>query len=75
MTLCKHTRMFANKLSLPSDTLNAPKLEISSEPILAYVLIYKGELRRTRGLLRSSINVHLPNPMDKTKTYYAGRCS
>ena len=50
MTLCKHTRMFANKLSLPSDTLNAPKLEISSEPILAYVLIYKGELRRnTRG--------------------------
>ena len=38
--------MFANKLSLPSDTLNAPKLEISSEPILAYVLIYKDELRR-----------------------------
>ena len=39
--------MFANKLSLPSDTLNAPpKLDISSEPILAYVLIYKGELRR-----------------------------
>ena len=46
MTLCKHTRMFANKLLLPSDTLNAPKLEISSLPILAYVLIYKGELRR-----------------------------
>ena len=46
MTLCKNTWMFANKLSLPSDTLNAPKLEISSEPILAYVLIYKGELRR-----------------------------
>ena len=46
MTLCKHTWMFANKLLLPSDTLNAPKLEISSEPILAYVLIYKGELRR-----------------------------
>ena len=39
--------MFANKLSLPSDTLNAPpKLDISSEPILAYVLIYKGELQR-----------------------------
>ena len=38
--------MIANKLLLPSDTLNAPKLEISSEPILAYVLIYKGELRR-----------------------------
>ena len=38
--------MFANKLSLPSDNLNATKLEISSEPILAYVLIYKGELRR-----------------------------
>lgn len=25
MTLCKHTWMFANKLLLPSDTLNAPK--------------------------------------------------
>lgn len=46
MTICKHTWMFENKLSLPSDTLNAPKLEISSEPFLAYVLIYKGELRR-----------------------------
>ena len=38
--------MFTNKLLLPSDNLNAPKLEISSEPILAYVLIYKGALRR-----------------------------
>ena len=50
MTICKHTWMIANKLPLPSDSLNAPKLEISSAPILAYVLIYKGELRRnTRG--------------------------
>ena len=35
MTLCKHTWMFANKLSLPSDSLNAPKLEISAQPIFS----------------------------------------
>ena len=67
--------MFTTKLSLPSDSLNAPKLEISSAPILAYVLYIKVNSGETRGSLRSSINVHLPNPMDKTKTYYAGRCS
>ena len=35
MTLCKHTQMFTTKLSLPSDSLNAPKLEISAQPIFS----------------------------------------